>query len=123
MSGGKAVGMKDEFKSFAGVQAEHEAKGRPHQQQQATMPALAGGSIAGFLPSDLIAPANSPIGTTTHHQPPPIAYTHAHRTIEILFCLNNLSQYLMWGWGGGTRSEAAAVDGMARGAGRGSADG
>jgi hypothetical protein len=78
MSGGKAVGMKDEFKSFAGVQAEHEGKGRPQQQQQqqATMPALAGGSIAGFLPSDLIAPANSPIGTTHPPQPPAIAHTH-----------------------------------------------
>jgi hypothetical protein len=78
MSGGKAVGMKDEFKSFAGQQQQPEGKGgRSIGHQQAAMPAVAGGSIAGFLPSDLIAPADSPIGT--HATPPLASFTHLIR--------------------------------------------
>lgn len=77
MAGGRAVRMREEFKSF-------DTDGESSKTRPVAAPAIGGGSIPGFLPSDLIVPSNSPIGTQLSPHSPLEVADHGLSGIKLL---------------------------------------
>lgn len=95
--------MKAEFKSF-----ETEREASAVQQKQPVAPAVGGGNIPGFLPSDLIAPSNSPIGA--HHILPRACSRHLSHALRSAWLGIKLLRLMGWreGQGVGPRRERRA---------------